>query len=94
MLCGSFTYYIKYNELGFFKLKYPLFFFSTGITISSVSAAACYSYLQSTTQLNCICIIYYSYSEVWSLQEFFEEKAIFQDFAAYWESERKAKKNE
>lgn len=57
-----------------------------------VSPGDCYSYLQSTTQLNCICIIYYSYSEVWSLQEFFEEKAIFQDFAAYWESERRAKK--
>lgn len=70
------------------------FFFYKNHCSLFVQAAGCYSYLQSTTKLNSICIIYHRYSEVWGLQEFFEEKAIFQDFAACWERERKDKKHQ
>ena len=40
-------------------------------------------YLQGTTQFNRVCIIHHRNSKIWSLQKFFEEKAILHYLAAY-----------
>lgn len=84
MLCNNFIHYIKYKKLDSLNENIHFFFYKDHCPICA-QTAACYSYLQCTTELNGVRIIYYSYSEVWSLQEFFEQKAIFQDFAAWWE---------
>lgn len=39
-------------------------------------------YLQSPTELNRVCVLNHRDAEIWSLEEFFEEKAILHYFAA------------
>lgn len=41
-------------------------------------------YLQRTTEFNSVCIINHGNSKIWSLQKFFEEKAVLHYFAACW----------
>lgn len=41
-----------------------------------------YDVLQSTTELNSICVLNHRDAKIWSLQKFFEEKAILHYFAA------------
>lgn len=46
-------------------------------------------HLKSTTKFNSVGIVNHRNSKIWSLQKFFEEKAILHYFAAYWKVKEK-----